>query len=344
MASIFVATLSSDPRKITHPNTQNELIGDVFTRFIESNGLSRLTTCTDQITVAAQTLAVHLFQHKVDIGTYENEAAVRKYRYGIEFDPHTDLEPTSLLVTPYALLTPKNLRKGCAEKPFVVDEAMQLLCLWMLMQGNKQGYNGGGRLEKSPTGIEALTTQIVNAVVAASMTLPVDSRPTMATLLKDNLNFFMVGDEHHLRMVAEEAMDKLRMDAKYEPAETHRSEMVTKIRQNEDFEMVLAYYENHKKELQQFDEDENMTNMMKAFDEYIDACIETLEKEAEVFAPFQNVMAVPITYVEGTESWGTYFQKSEMDVKEFTFEHINMWKEMFDDQATVSVYHPVDYA
>jgi len=379
MISIFLKTLSTNPWKIKYPYTQNDLISEVFDKFIDCNGLAELKTSKDQIKVAAQALAVHLFQRRFNEGPQIDDEALLEFKYGIAFDPLTDLVSMKKLVSRYGLVTPQvtpKEMKDSSEAPFMIDETMQLLCLWMLMQGRVQGYSDG-LLQTSSFGLEVLATKIVSAVVTASMTLPPDKRPTLPELLQKHLKFLMVDSEKNLRLVAMDKMDKLCIhltkpkkaddaDEKNAPGPTDSAPAVTvntveqkdesgtnanelsillkMVEKNVTFTEVHEFYEANQETIQNALPDVNdpnnyaLNNMTLAFDDYIATTIEAPQKREAMFAPFQNAKAAHVTYDNDENRLGTYFQQSAMEVKKFNKKSMERWHVMFRDQKKVHVF------
>mmetsp|Transcript_15930 Transcript_15930/g.44661 ORF Transcript_15930/g.44661 Transcript_15930/m.44661 type:complete len:1217 (+) Transcript_15930:153-3803(+) len=323
MASIFLATLSRRSERLIFPEAQNDIICDMFDTFMRCNGMADLKTPEDQIKVAAQALAVHLFQHAAqtkDAKGNKNEADKRQFRYGIEFDPETDLVSVKDLVATYGIVTPNAWPKGddaILKQPFNLDETMQLLCLWMLMQGDKQGHRDG-LLQTSSFGFEVLATQIVSAVVTASMTLPVKRRPSIKYLLKTKLNFFATRNMTSLQTDAEELLDEFRNDTRFTPKKgTKDAEMVKMIRANDDFVNVLNFYSENKKELQHY-APKSYKHVKHAFDDYLHLSKKTTNWEDRKFKKMDEAKAIHVDYTGGTKFFGTYFQNSEMETNKFT--------------------------
>uniref|UniRef100_A0A7R9WXR0 Uncharacterized protein n=1 Tax=Craspedostauros australis TaxID=1486917 RepID=A0A7R9WXR0_9STRA len=81
-----------------------------------------------------------------------------------------------------AFTQPKSLKK-----PYLVDPAIQLLCVWLL-EGGKRVEDSYDFLERTLFPFEALSTQIVGSAITAATTVAQEKRKRIQSILKDTLN------------------------------------------------------------------------------------------------------------------------------------------------------------
>ena len=204
MASIVVDLLDEEAKYLTKIRTdekfdeyyiernESTFVARTMSRFIDSNGLEptkdnvALGCC-----IGAQVLATHLLSTECcripnKVSEREELAICFKYGIGVEFDEGT----CSMidLVARYGMITPSSFPElGVGEtlgdkelaRPFVVDEAMQLVALHLLKMPDDRRV-----LEPGFAGFEVIATQMIKGALAASSVIKWDKRKNVQEVLE----------------------------------------------------------------------------------------------------------------------------------------------------------------
>jgi len=199
---------------------------------------SKLNTTSNRLHVASMGLATYLYPQPVTIPAGEDEISelALGLDYGIRFQSFSAQEGKAkaetrsgsgstdadvpcdsnvtgnkekrrrtlmdLLVRECGLVTQEQFSKktedNVLEQPFIVNEAMQLLCVW-LMQGGQRLKSTESLLGTTPFAFEVLSTQLVSCAISAAMTVQVEHRPKVHEILTKSLGMFrnkcMLGKE-----------------------------------------------------------------------------------------------------------------------------------------------------
>jgi len=168
---------------------EGTLVRKVVKNFIDSNGLSHIADKPAKLAqVGAQALAVHLFQQLVNVPDDENERRklADSYDYGIQLEAMGSGESSSKamkrLVHNYGLVIANafdSTLEAAKKKPFMVDDAMQLLA--MVLLGVSPNIN---LLESSSFGYEVLSTHLVKCAIASTLAIEKAKRPTVQVALE----------------------------------------------------------------------------------------------------------------------------------------------------------------
>lgn len=178
MMSIALAEMEKSRYDPDNPKEES-LLPNVLMRFLKSNGMSVLQTDADKAKTGALILAVHLFQEAVFLPeeTTAREALAHSMDYGARLDDRSLV--MEKLVSTYGAVTANRFEDHKSlQKPFEVDFTMQFVALYLLHPPEEASL-----LEPSPFGYEILCTHIVKAVIAATLVIPQDHRPSIQRAL-----------------------------------------------------------------------------------------------------------------------------------------------------------------
>lgn len=186
MTSILVQSIG-DMGSDAHLDNRAILV-DTLEKFPKSNGLQCLEDQASKCKVAAQAVAVHLFQKKYEVpvdADRQAEALIKMDYHGVNFEKSIGPYPSITLVAQFGLLEPEPFSAGGEEiaEPFRLPPAMQVMTMFMM------GFSNISPLELSSFGFEVLSTQMIKSAIAAALTVSFSTRPNLDEILCKQLKF-----------------------------------------------------------------------------------------------------------------------------------------------------------